>query len=91
MAKKIPKARPNKSTSLMHLFLILLVPWLVMGASAAVLISVGVSGLVAFFLALGVALVVTVIIGRHERDRAALARAQAAKRDDKAKNVRKRR
>jgi positive regulator of sigma E activity len=64
---------------LRHLFIILLLPWLVMGLAAYALVSVGVNDLLALALALAAALVATLIIGRYQGKLASPARAEERK------------
>jgi uncharacterized membrane-anchored protein len=73
MAKKIRKAPPQRK-SMLVLFVELLIPWLVMGASAVILASLGMSGIPLFVIALGAALGTTVFIRYYDRKRAMLAR-----------------
>jgi hypothetical protein len=73
MAKKIRKA-PRQRKSMLRLFIELLIPWLVMGASAMILVSIGMSGIPVFVIALGAALGTTVFIRYYEKKRTVLAR-----------------
>ena len=73
MAKKIRKAPPQRK-SMLVLFIELLIPWLVMGTAAIILVSVGMSGIPAFVIALGAALGATVFIRYYEKKRTMFAR-----------------
>ena len=61
MAKKIRKRR----TSPMSLFILILIPWIVMGLLAVVLFSIGASDTVAIIVALAGSLVVTILIRQY--------------------------
>jgi len=56
------------------LFIEVLTPWLVMGAAATILVSVGMSGIPVFVISLGAALGTTVFIRYYEKRRVMLAR-----------------
>jgi hypothetical protein len=75
MAKKIKKAPPRRK-SMLVLFIELLIPWIVMGAAAIILVSAGMSGIPVFVIALGAALGTTFLIRHYDRKRAILARVQ---------------
>ena len=79
MAKKIRKA-PPRGRSLRVIFIELLIPWLVMGAVAIILVSVGVLGILAFVVALGAALVTTFYIAQLNKKRVLTARINEANR-----------
>jgi len=72
MAKKIRKATPQRK-SMLRLFIELIIPWLVMGTSAIILVSIGMSGIPVFVIALGAALGTTVFIKYYEKKRTVLA------------------
>jgi NADPH:quinone reductase-like Zn-dependent oxidoreductase len=73
MAKKIRKVPPQRK-SMLVLFIELLIPWLVMGGAAVILVSAGMSGIPVFVIALGAALGATVFIRYYDKKRANLAR-----------------
>jgi hypothetical protein len=56
------------------LFIQLLIPWLVMGSAAIILVSIGMSGIPVFVIALGAALGTTFLIRYYDKKRAMLAR-----------------
>ncbi len=68
MARKIPKASQGVR-SMSVLFVELLIPWMIMAVAALLLVSAGVSGIVAFSIALGTGLAVTLLIGAYEKKR----------------------
>ncbi len=71
MAKKIRKTRISPT----RLFIVLLIPWIMMGLVAAVLsLSLHVPDFVSVIVALAVALVATFIIRNYEMKRGALNR-----------------
>jgi hypothetical protein len=73
MAKKIRKA-PQPRKSMLLLFTQLLIPWLVMGGSAILLVSAGLSGIPVLVIALGAALGTTVLIRLYDKKRTMVAR-----------------
>jgi hypothetical protein len=72
MAKKIRKA-PQPRKSMLLLFTQLLIPWLVMGGSAILLVSAGLSGIPVLVIALGAALGTTVLIRLYDKKRTMVA------------------
>jgi hypothetical protein len=73
MAKKIRKA-PQQRKSMLVLFTELLIPWLVMGGSAILLVAAGLSGMLVLVIALGAALGATVLIRLYDKKRTVVAR-----------------
>ena len=72
MAKKIRKA-PQPRKSMLLLFTQLLIPWLVMGGSAILLVSAGLSGIPVLVIALGAALGTTLLIRLYDKKRTMVA------------------
>ena len=65
MAKKIRKSQRTRM-SLQRLFIILVIPWIVLGVVALALFSVGVSDYIAIIVGLGASLLVTYIIREND-------------------------
>jgi len=65
MARKIRKSQRTRM-SLQRLFIILVIPWIVLGVVALALFSVGVSDYIAIIVGLGASLLVTYIIREND-------------------------
>jgi hypothetical protein len=73
MARKIRKA-PQHRKSMPLLFVELLIPWLVMGGSAILLVAAGLSGIPVLVIALAAALGTTFLVRLYDKKRTLLAR-----------------
>lgn len=80
MAKKIRRS-PQIRKPMSLLFIELLIPWLVMGGAAIILVEAGLSGIPVLVIALGAALATTVLIRLYDRKRAMLS--QTIRRDSR--------